>query len=259
MDGRVVRRLHRQVAIGGQRVVEIADGQALIGEQELELRYVGPLGPQVPGLLERLLELLALVQDVHIVDLGAGIVRLQHQGGFQEELRLVIGVEGGTDLRQEAHGLHMVTVGLQEAAAQGFRLQIAAFPDQVGDAQQFRRQAAQIVVLVPGKFRGGRVAGGGMHLRQHLPAGGQGRIVGHRLLVGGEGTGAVPHLPQAMGALLVGPAKLGLEGDQRVTRRDRLQILLLIVVRHGQHVERFPVAGLGVENAMAEFDGLGEL
>ena len=155
MNGGVVRRFLGQRPIGADGLVEIADGEVLVRANQLELGNVGRLRAQDVRLLQRLFELLALVQDVDEIDAGAGVLWLDHQGGLQQELGLVIGVEGFADLGEESHALDVVAVLLQEIAAEGFSPEIAAFLDQVGDAEQLRGQGAQIVVLVAGEFGGG--------------------------------------------------------------------------------------------------------
>ena len=105
--------------------------------------------------------------------MGVGVLRFQHEAAFQQELRLVIGIEFHADLGEQAHAFGVVAMLLQEAAAQVFGHPQAVFLDQPDHHLQLIGQAFEKCALRPGELDRVRIAGRLLQLSQRAPAGQQ--------------------------------------------------------------------------------------
>ena len=76
---------------------------------------------QSARLLQRALMFMAPGQHAGVVITGDVIIGSEHQRALEQEFRIVQHIEPDADLSQQAHGLDMIRMRLQEAAQQPLR------------------------------------------------------------------------------------------------------------------------------------------
>ena len=141
---------------------------------------------QHPDLLHGQLELLALAQDIDVVEPRGPEIRPEDQCAFQQELRVVENVEFSADIRQQAHSLGVSGEPLEEVPAKGLRL-VQFFPmQQARHGTQVLRHPAQEPCARPRLCRLPCVSARLPQFGERLPALKQRRVQPGGLLVGAD-------------------------------------------------------------------------
>jgi hypothetical protein len=96
--------------------------------------------PEDGRLLERLLELLAFVQDLYVVEPGEPVVGLEFNAALQQKLGIVIDEQPHAEDCEQAHRLYVMRCFLQEIATQFLRPIQLVFVEQARNGDEFRRE-----------------------------------------------------------------------------------------------------------------------
>ena len=209
------------------------------GEGGLEAAVLGLQLQEVHGLFVGLFELCLLDQDVRVVDARLHVVGRELDATLEQELRIVVDLELRADLGQQAHGLDVMPMPLQEVPAELLGLVEPVFVNQISDVHQFRRQPLQEFESLARACRRFSVPVDRMQFREGAPTGDECRVPLHRP--------AVRHdrfFPPALSETDV-PALLPCAGMSVVLVVQGLQCrqgfpgLVVKTLCHRKHVHRF--------------------
>ena len=152
----------------------------------------------------------------------------------------------------------MMPLGLEKMAAEIFGLLKSAFLDKAGDAQQFGRQAGQIVALRHGHIGRLNPARFLMQIGQHRPAAKQCTVVGNCLLICRQRGTGIAAVAQAMPALLMRAAIGFIERNQLIDQYQRAVEIALVSFGDNARVERIAVVRIKRECRIARSGSVGE-
>ena len=237
-----------QLAAGGVRIqdlpverdpfVEPAESDQGGGEGRPETAVLRLQLQQFHRLFVGFLELCFSDQEVGVVEARLHVIGCEFDAALEQELRIVVYLELRSDLRQQAHGLDVMPMRMQELPAQLLGLVELPFVTQVDDVHQFRRQPLQgfePFACPPCRLQVPLLR---MQLRERAPTGGECRVSFHRPGVCRDGlfkpalrdTDVTALLPCArMPVVLV---------VQSLQRRQGLPELASKTLRHREQVQR---------------------
>ena len=175
---------------------------------------------QFARLIKSLVELLPLVEHLHVVETGSMIVGIKLDTGFQKKFRIVENLQLAADLGQQPHRLSVVGLLFQEGPANLLRDIQLIFMEQTAYGAQFRRHTLQPSNMVTGILSLISAAQKTIPAQQRLPTRHQRRVEFDRLLESHRCAFSVFIGREIVAVLLVGPAILGVFADQPVQQLD---------------------------------------
>ncbi len=195
-------------------------------------------------------------QRFNVVDSQLNIVWFEIHGVLEEEFSIVEHAKTHADSREQAHCLYMVWHFLQELATDILRLHQPALGDQIGDANERRRQILQTLELCPDRNRLLVETLFQKNLELASPACCQCGIESTGPRVGFQRIIGAAHVPVVMPLFLVGSAMLRKQRFQFGEVLQSLVVFVLVAMTDSGHVKRIAVFRCGYAQFGKIFQGI---